>query len=93
MEFVTLRSTGFGVFPRTAATHAAQPDEGTRTVREVIFDGEAHPTPVLRRGALEGELTGPAIVVEETATTVIPPGCVASVDGNGFLIIKVGGVK
>ncbi|WP_031164510.1 hydantoinase/oxoprolinase family protein [Streptosporangium roseum] len=93
VEFVALRSTGFGVFPRTAATHAAQPDDRTRTVREVVFDGEAHPTPVLRRGALEGELTGPAIVVEETATTVIPPGCVASVDGNGFLIIKVGGVK
>ncbi|MFC7586440.1 hypothetical protein ACFQYP_23880 [Nonomuraea antimicrobica] len=44
---------------------------------------------MLRRADLSGELTGPAIVVEETATTVIPPGCLATVDENGFLIVKV----
>ncbi|MBF8189833.1 hydantoinase/oxoprolinase family protein [Nonomuraea sp. K274] len=89
VEFVMLRSTGFGSFPRTStpapeASGGAAPD-----VRDVIFDGAVHRTPVLRRSGLDGELAGPAIVVEETATTVVPPGCLAAVDDNGFLLLKV----
>ncbi|MEU6713508.1 hydantoinase/oxoprolinase family protein [Nonomuraea sp. NPDC046802] len=89
VEFVMLRSTGFGSFPRAAAAPPAAPGQEAQDVRDVIFDGDVHRTPVLRRSALDGELTGPAIVVEETATTVIPPGCLATVDDNGFLILKV----
>ncbi|MEV1003009.1 hydantoinase/oxoprolinase family protein [Nonomuraea sp. NPDC050202] len=89
VEFVMLRSTGFGSFPRTAAPAAGVPEQHAPDVRDVIFDGEVHRTPVLRRACLDGELAGPAIVVEETATTVIPPGCLATVDDNGFLILKV----
>ncbi|MGR6917760.1 hydantoinase/oxoprolinase family protein [[Actinomadura] parvosata] len=89
VELVMLRSTGFGSFPRTAAPAAVTAESAAPDVRDVIFDGAVHRTPVLRRAGLEGELAGPAIVVEETATTVIPPGCVATVDDNGFLIMKV----
>ncbi|MEV4013667.1 hydantoinase/oxoprolinase family protein [Nonomuraea angiospora] len=89
VEFVMLRSTGLGSFPRTAAAAQEAPEERAAYVRDVIFDGAVHSTPVLRRSSLDGELAGPAIVVEETATTVIPPGCVATVDPNGFLIVKV----
>ncbi|MET8867004.1 hydantoinase/oxoprolinase family protein [Nonomuraea sp. NPDC004580] len=89
VEFVMLRSTGFGSFPRTAAPAAGAEAPQEAGVRDVIFDGEVHRTPVLRRSGLDGELAGPAIVVEETATTVVPPGCLASVDDNGFLIMKV----
>ncbi|MEU0569174.1 hydantoinase/oxoprolinase family protein [Nonomuraea sp. NPDC005983] len=89
VEFVMLRSTGFGSFPRTAGTVLEAPGHEASAVRDVIFDGVVHTTPVLRRTALDGEFSGPAIVVEETATTVIPPGCLAGVDDNGFLIIKV----
>ncbi|MFC4010515.1 hydantoinase/oxoprolinase family protein [Nonomuraea purpurea] len=89
VEFVMLRSTGFGSFPRAAAAPPSAPGQEAQDVRDVIFDGDVHRTPVLRRSALDGELTGPAIVVEETATTVIPPGCLATVDDNGFLILKV----
>ncbi|MFI6597447.1 hydantoinase/oxoprolinase family protein [Nonomuraea sp. NPDC050536] len=91
VEFVMLRSTGFGSFPRTAAAQVAETDGVPPAVRDVIFDGDVHQTPVLRRDGLRGELSGPAIVVEETATTVIPPGCLAWVDDNGFLIVKVDG--
>ncbi|MFI6322899.1 hydantoinase/oxoprolinase family protein [Nonomuraea sp. NPDC050556] len=87
VELVALRTTGFGSFVKGPAL-SSEPQDGPRAVRDVIFDGVAHPTPVVRRSAVE-ELAGPAIVVEETATTVIPPGCLARVDGNGFLIIKV----
>ncbi|TYB66808.1 hydantoinase/oxoprolinase family protein [Nonomuraea sp. PA05] len=89
VEFVMLRSTGFGTFPRTAAPAVAATARDAPDVRDVIFDGAVHRTPVLRRASLDGELAGPAIVVEETATTVIPPGCLATVDDNGFLILKV----
>ncbi|MEV4175521.1 hydantoinase/oxoprolinase family protein [Nonomuraea sp. NPDC049709] len=89
VEFVMLRSTGFGSFPRTTAPVPGGPGRAAPDVRDVIFDGAVHRTPVLRRSALDGELAGPAIVVEETATTVVPPGCLATVDDNGFLIVKV----
>ncbi|MEO3870940.1 hydantoinase/oxoprolinase family protein [Nonomuraea sp. B12E4] len=89
VEFVMLRSTGFGSFPRAGAAPPAGSGSPAGHVRDVIFDGVAHSTPVLRRAGLDGELAGPAIVVEETATTVIPPGCLATVDRNGFLIVKV----
>ncbi|WP_219508063.1 hydantoinase/oxoprolinase family protein [Nonomuraea ceibae] len=89
VEFVMLRSTGFGSFPRTDAAVAGPPAPAEPAVRDVIFDGEVHATPVLRRAGLSGSFAGPAIVVEETATTVVPPGCLASVDDNGFLIVKV----
>ncbi|MFE0153955.1 hydantoinase/oxoprolinase family protein [Nonomuraea sp. NPDC059007] len=89
VELVMLRSTGFGTFPKTAAAPGAAGRAQAPAVRDVIFNGEVHRTPVLRRADLDGELAGPAIVVEETATTVIPPGCRATVDVNGFLLIKV----
>nr|WP_055501079.1 hydantoinase/oxoprolinase family protein [Nonomuraea pusilla] len=89
VEFVMLRSTGFGSFPRAAATVPPAPPEAAPTVRDVVFDGVPHRTPVLRRSALDGSFHGPAVVVEETATTVVPPGCLVTVDDNGFLIVKV----
>jgi N-methylhydantoinase A len=58
-------------------------------VRDVIFDGVPHPTPVLHRDSLDGELTGPAVLVEDTATTVVPPGCLATAGPGGFLVLKV----
>jgi N-methylhydantoinase A len=90
VEFVMVRSTGFGSFPRTAAAAPVSPGHSEPSFREVVFDGKVHTTPVLRRTGLDGQFAGPAIVVEETATTVIPPGCLATVDENGFLIVKVG---
>lgn len=88
VELVSLRTTGFGSFPRGVSPVEAAAESGPRALRQVIFDGVAFDTPVVRRNAVS-ELAGPAIVVEETATTVIPPGCLARMDANGFLIIKV----
>ncbi|MFI6478779.1 hydantoinase/oxoprolinase family protein [Nonomuraea sp. NPDC050663] len=88
VEFVLLRSTGLGSFPRAQAAPPVALEHAA-AVRTVVFDGVEHQTPVVRRAALSGELAGPAVVVEETATTVVPPGCLVSVDEFGFLIIKV----
>ncbi|MCK2216348.1 hydantoinase/oxoprolinase family protein [Actinomadura sp. ATCC 31491] len=90
VEVVMLRSTGLGSFPRAAApAPPPEPEQAAPVVRDVIFDGVAHPTPVLRRSSLDGALAGPAVIVEETATTVVPPGCLATVGAGGFLIVKV----
>ncbi|MBO3747948.1 hydantoinase/oxoprolinase family protein [Streptosporangiaceae bacterium NEAU-GS5] len=89
VELVALRTTALGALPRVAAAVPAAV-EGAGAVRDVIFNGTAHPTPILRRDTLRGETPGPAVIVEETATTVVPPGCVARADAGGFLIIEVG---
>jgi N-methylhydantoinase A len=34
-------------------------------------------------------MEGPAVVIEETATTVVPPGATARVNGFGTLVIEM----
>ena len=55
-----------------------------------MFDGQAQDTIVVRREDLfvGHAFAGPAIVVEETATTVVPPDHDVSIDGIGSLIIR-----
>jgi N-methylhydantoinase A len=56
--------------------------------RPVIFDGRTMATKVYDRGQLRpgDSFAGPAIVAEYSATSVIPPGWKARVDGYGNLI-------
>jgi len=60
--------------------------------REVYFDGSWRRTRFFRRDRLApGDvIVGPAMVTEYTAATLVPPGCAASVDGLGNLIVDVG---
>jgi len=60
--------------------------------RQVFADGRWHVAQVLDRTRLpaEARFSGPAIVQQIDATTVIEPGAVASVDGVGNLRIAVG---
>lgn len=92
VQFVTLRATGTGRVDRisSAPTGGARPP-GEPVVREVVFDGVAQPTTIIARAALPigARLNGPAIVHEDTATTVVPPGAQLSVDANAFLIITL----
>jgi N-methylhydantoinase A len=61
--------------------------------RPVYFDGIWHPTPIYVREQLQAgdTLLGPALVIEYSSTTVLPPGCHLRVDGYGALIISIGG--
>ncbi|MGH9104986.1 MAG: hydantoinase/oxoprolinase family protein, partial [Acidimicrobiales bacterium] len=94
MEIVALRTSVFGDLGRPDP--ARRPPEPGRSwpsdQRDVIFGGEAHPTSVVRRSDLPigARLAGPAVVVEETATTVLPPGAALQVDPLGAIIIDVG---
>jgi N-methylhydantoinase A len=87
-EIVIVRSAVTGAVPRRplAAREldgAAPPGRPTG----MIFDGR--PVDALAYGRLElapgSSVTGPALVVERTATTVLPPGWRMQVDALGFL--------
>lgn len=60
--------------------------------RQVWFDGGWWDTPVYRREKLPlaGQITGPAIIEQLDATTVINPGDVAVGDEQGNIIITIG---
>ena len=55
--------------------------------RDVIFSGQPLKTPVLDRNGLAfgDAVTGPAVIEESTATTLVPPGWRAAVIEGGHL--------
>ena len=59
--------------------------------RKIFFDEEWLESKVYGREALVpgDSFAGPALITEYSATTVLPPGCVARVDGFGNLVIEV----
>ncbi|GAA5045265.1 N-methylhydantoinase A [Thermocatellispora tengchongensis] len=96
IEFVTLRTTAFGDLGRGAAEEIPAAAEGAgfpSRLREVVFDGAARPTLLVRREELAAghDFEGPAIVMESTATTVVPPGYTVSVDPIGSLVVRAAG--
>ena len=70
------------------------PEEGEPQVgtRDVIFDGETHSTPILKRARLAPgkPMASPAIVEEESATTVVPPGYTITIDPFGNMLVAAG---
>lgn len=95
-EFVNLRVTGIGTFPRPAPAEMPSPTRARpqpRTVVPVIFGGTRLPTSRFTREDLHPgqQFDGPAIVEEFTATTVVPPGCSAVIDRYGNLRISAMG--
>jgi N-methylhydantoinase A len=92
VEFVNLRLAAFGRIGGGAAPFV--PPEGgepaTIGERQVIFEGEEHPTDVLRRDLLRpgDRQEGPAVIEEDGSTTVVPPGYAVDVDDYGNLLIK-----
>lgn len=92
VEFVTIRTTGRGLVDRAEVEPgSAAGTVGESVVRDIVFDGQPRPTSIVARSALPigARLDGPAIVHEETATTVVPPGAELRVDGNEFLVITL----
>jgi N-methylhydantoinase A len=94
VELVAVRAAALGDLG-----HAEPEDYPARNgrlperTRDVLFDGAAHPTRVLRREEDLGagaSFDGPLIVEETTATTVVPPGSTLTVDRFGSLVISIG---
>ena len=94
IEIVTLRTTAVGDLGRPIPKPAELRPESPFLfdTRDVVFDGAPRATKFIRRRDLAAGVTveGPAVVVEQTATTVIPPGAQLRVDQIGALIVNVG---
>jgi N-methylhydantoinase A len=92
IEFVTLRTAAFGDVgrPEPQKWPAAEKPEFPHEIRTVVFDHQGQDTVVVRRDDLFVGHTfdGPAVVVEDTATTVVPPGYAVRVDEIGSLVIR-----
>jgi N-methylhydantoinase A len=58
---------------------------------DVVFDRKVVKTPIIARDKLAGgnKIMGPGIVVEYSATIVIPPFADAFVDGYGNMILEI----
>lgn len=92
IEIVSFRVIGIGAVDR--ADLPERPVDGSMdaariTLRPVLFDGNAHDTPIISRDRMPTDvsLAGPAIIEEDSATTVVPPGFTARTDSYGILTL------
>lgn len=96
VEIVNCRATAHAALGAPRPTRAADLAEQTPTPsgsRQVCFARDAiHETPAFRRDKLRpGDvITGPAVIDQMDATTVIFPGDIARVDAFGNLLVKIG---
>ncbi|MBV8285411.1 MAG: hydantoinase/oxoprolinase family protein, partial [Hyphomicrobiales bacterium] len=97
-EIVSLRSTVTGRMRKPPQERVARggrtPDKAAFTGRRPVYlDGRFRPTPTYARAALTvgNRISGPALIEEHAATTVLLPGDRLEVDACGHLIIKVAG--
>jgi N-methylhydantoinase A len=93
VEIVNFRLTALGAIPKPALPRprsAGSVAEARRTERPVYWDGAFVTTPVYERETLArgARFSGPAIVEEMGATTVIPPTWSAAVGDWGELILE-----
>lgn len=90
---MTLRTAAFGDVGRPEPKRAALDPEAPYPfeTRDAVFDGVARKTRFVRRDdlALGASLGGPAVVVEQTPTTVLPPGTRTRVDEFGNLVVSL----
>ena len=57
--------------------------------RAVVFAGATHQTPVIARDRLPEDYrsSGPMVIEEQSATTVVPPGWAVALDELGSLVL------
>lgn len=94
IELVTARTTGFGDLGRAAPRRLDGRPGATYEYEErsIVFGRRELTARVARREALApgAVVEGPAVIVEATATTVVPPGATLRVDELGSLVIAIG---
>ena len=95
IQTVNLRVTAIGkspdlALPRPAAARGAGADTARKELRRACFGGRAQDATVYDRARLPAaaRFTGPAIVDEDGATTVVPPGWGGTVHARGHLFLE-----
>ncbi len=78
--------------PERLALVAGDGSAAISAERDIWFEGGWRATQVYRRDLLTtgDAIAGPAMITEYTAATLLPPGCVARVDGLSNLVIDIG---
>ena len=90
IEFVNLRVAAFGALTkfrsRSAGAAAESPSLGER---RIAFAGKPHATPIVARDRLPANYatSGPLVIEEQSATTVVPPGWTVSLDALGSIVL------
>jgi N-methylhydantoinase A len=91
VEFVNLRVAAMGRIKADSVPYRppSDRDESSPETRRVVFGGEEHETFVLHRPRLAPgtRREGPAVVEEDSSTTIVPPGYAFGIDDTGNLII------
>lgn len=94
VELVAVRSTGLGDLGRAEPERFDTRRDGDLPFEEraIVFGRRERTAWILRREELGSgaQLDGPAVIVEATATTVVPPGSTARVDALGTLVVSIG---
>jgi N-methylhydantoinase A len=96
LEFVNLRVVGHGSVQGVTLSESSPTGTDIKSARlgyeDVYFGEKYYETPVYRRRDLYpgNELDGPAVVIEDDATTVVQPDSVATVNRYGCLEIRGG---
>jgi N-methylhydantoinase A len=87
VEFVTARTALLGELERAAPEQIEPGQSAHPRRREAVFGRRSREAVVVWRDELADELVGPAIVDEQTATTVVPPGWTLRVGALGTLLL------
>jgi len=91
---IRLRARGTPQKPQftAAGKRSARPDRAALIgTRDVVFDHRSMPTPIYDREKLAcgNRIKGPAVVVEYSSTTIVPPFAAARVDEFSNLILEI----
>ncbi len=97
LEIVTvrLRAVGRGPAPDLTRGRCTEGEAWAAETRPVTFAGDTISCPVFNRDELPcgGQIAGPALVVEETATHLVAPGWEGRIDARGNLLLERSGDK
>jgi N-methylhydantoinase A len=89
---VRLRARGTSAKPAPEVRRSSGEDASVAVIDEVVmlFDSLEMRAPLVDRALLQpgNRVMGPALVVEYSTTTVIPPDFVADMDGTGNLVLR-----
>ncbi|MXY13992.1 MAG: hydantoinase/oxoprolinase family protein [Chloroflexi bacterium] len=90
VEMTNLRVAALGKLDRPPAAEPGDAEPSPERSRSVYFSGKAVPTAILQRAAIGAKeaVCGPSIIEEGTATTLVPPGWIATTIAGGHLLLS-----
>ena len=89
-EIANLRIAALGKLDRPTMAEPGPAEPAPTRRRMVYFSGKAIATSIVQRSAIgpESAISGPAIIEESTATTLVPPRWQVTTIGDGNLLLR-----